>query len=192
MLSLDMSTFVIIGGASGSGKQTVINKIIEKAPQLFQFWTTFTTRPPRENEIDGVDYDFITVGQFNELQDNGEIIVSMNWHGNYYGATVGSLEKVLRSGKIPIRDCGDYATVAEIKKRGYNAVSFFLDVDKSIVRERLTKRGGNIADIEQRLADYDKLVAMKEHFDYAIKNDDLDKCVSDIWSVLSKFDKRKC
>lgn len=88
---------VIFAGPSGVGKGTVIAKLLEKFPQHFGFSVSHTTRPPRPGEENGVHYNFVTKGEFEEAIERGEFVEHAKVHLNYYGTTFNAIEKVFIS-----------------------------------------------------------------------------------------------
>ena len=85
---------VVFVGPSGAGKGTLINKLMEKFPNKFAFSVSCTTRQPREGEIDGVHYNFVTVEKFNEMVANDEFIEHFTVHNNSYGTTKAQLRSI--------------------------------------------------------------------------------------------------
>ena len=83
---------VVFVGPSGAGKGTLINKLMEKFPNKFAFSVSCTTRQPREGEIDGVHYNFVTVEKFNEMVANDEFIEHFTVHNNSYGGSSNSMD----------------------------------------------------------------------------------------------------
>lgn len=85
---------VVIAGPSGVGKGTIITKLLEKFPQLFGFSVSHTTRAPRPGEENGVHYNFVTKGEFEEAVERGDFVEHAKVHTNYYGTSYHAIEKV--------------------------------------------------------------------------------------------------
>lgn len=87
---------IIIAGPSGVGKGTIINKLLESFPELFGFSVSHTTRAPRQGEVDGVHYNFVTKADFEEAVERGDFVEYAKVHTNYYGTSIQAIEKVRR------------------------------------------------------------------------------------------------
>jgi guanylate kinase len=85
---------IIFAGPSGVGKGTIINKLLEAFPELFGFSVSHTTRPPRQGEVDGVHYNFVTKADFEEAVERGDFVEYAKVHTNYYGTSIQAIEKV--------------------------------------------------------------------------------------------------
>jgi guanylate kinase len=85
---------VIIAGPSGVGKGTIINRLLETFPQIFGFSVSHTTRAPRPGETDGVHYNFVSKGEFEDAVERGEFVEFAKVHTNYYGTSLQAIEKV--------------------------------------------------------------------------------------------------
>ena len=85
---------IIIAGPSGVGKGTLINQLLSKFPDLFGFSVSHTTRPPREGEQNGVHYNFVTKGEFEDAAEKGDFVEYAKVHMNYYGTSFQAVDKV--------------------------------------------------------------------------------------------------
>lgn len=85
---------VVISGPSGVGKGTLIDKLLKKFPNLFGFSVSHTTRLPRQGEVDGTHYHFVTKEEFEEAVERGDFIEYAKVHTNYYGTSFHAVEKV--------------------------------------------------------------------------------------------------
>ena len=98
-LSLIEGEFISIMGPSGSGKTTLCKVVRNVKPELI--WSvSYTTREPRDGEVNGEDYNFISIIDFENLIDKGELAEWENVHGNYYGTSKSSLNKAIEEKKI--------------------------------------------------------------------------------------------
>ncbi len=91
---------VVIAGPSGVGKGTLINKLLERFPNLFGFSVSHTTRPARPGEEHGVHYIFATREEFEELIERKQFIEHAKVHTNYYGTSIQAVEQVLSTGVL--------------------------------------------------------------------------------------------
>lgn len=88
---------IIIAGPSGVGKGTIINRLMTTYPEIFGFSVSHTTRAPRPGEIDGVHYNFVTKGEFEEAIERGDFVEYAKVHTNFYGTSFQAIEKVMLS-----------------------------------------------------------------------------------------------
>lgn len=91
---------LVLCGPSGSGKSTLLKRILEEFPDSFGFSVSHTTRTPRQGEVDGVHYHFISRADFENGLSKGEFIESATYGGNLYGTSKRSLQKVIEAGKV--------------------------------------------------------------------------------------------
>lgn len=173
-----MSRPIVISGPSGTGKSTLLKKLFSEFPDKFGFSVSSTTRKPREGEVDGKDYNFVSVDEFKSMIEANKFIEWAQFSGNYYGTTVKSVNKVTKSGKTCILDI-DMQGVKSVKKTDLNARFLFVappSVDA--LRERLTGRGTETPEsLEKRLsaATAELEYAKTGAHDLTIVNDDLEK-----------------
>jgi guanylate kinase len=85
---------VVVAGPSGVGKGTLIGMLLKQYPNLFGFSVSHTTRAPREGEVNGVHYNFITVEEFEKLISENQFIEYAKVHTNYYGTSIMAVESV--------------------------------------------------------------------------------------------------
>jgi guanylate kinase len=85
---------VVIAGPSGVGKGTIIQKLLEQFPNSFGFSVSHTTRDPRPGEENGIHYNFVTKGEFEEAMERGEFVEFAKVHLNFYGTSFNAIDKV--------------------------------------------------------------------------------------------------
>lgn len=176
---------ILISGVSGSGKNTIIAKLLENNNFNLKFLTSCTTRNIREGEIDGYTYHFLTEEQFDQKLKNNEFAESVQLHSHRVGVLKNSLLNA--ENENIIKDIDVYG-VNNIKKYLLDSpvkiVTVFLDVDKETLKERLKSRGEK--DIELRLKRYDLENSFKNNYDYVIFNDNIEKTTNKILKILEK------
>ncbi|CEP63697.1 guanylate kinase LALA0_S09e00474g [Lachancea lanzarotensis] len=147
-----MSRPIVVSGPSGTGKSTILKKLFDEFPNAFGFSVSSTTRKPREGEVNGVHYNFVTVEQFQQMIKDGKFIEWAQFSGNYYGTTVASVKEVSRAGKRCILDI-DMQGVKAVKKTDLNARFVFVAPPSvESLRDRLTGRGTETPEsLEKRL-----------------------------------------
>ena len=178
------SVLLIVSGPSGAGKDTVIERLRELEPDL-AYCVTYTTRPPRQYEIDGVHYRFTTRDVFREMTVAGEFLETFEYAGNLYGTPKGFVQDALRRHRDLILK-PEVNGARAIKAIYPEAVLVFLTAPSSEeLARRLERRHADAPqEIDRRLhiaqEEYDALA----QFDYRIINDDIMGAVDDLRSIL--------
>ncbi|OKZ76650.1 MAG: hypothetical protein BHW01_07230 [Clostridium sp. 27_14] len=178
---------VILSGVSGAGKDTIKKEIIKRMKNVISL-PSFTSREPREGEEEGIQYHFITKEQFKEKIKNEEFYEYDLHHENYYGTSKKLMNEKIDSGKIIVKDIEVNGTENLIKKLGNDTklVTIFLKVDKEELKNRLINRGDNLseADMQLRLGRLEYEESKIGLYDYVIKNDNLEKTVQIIMTII--------
>lgn len=168
---------IVISGPSGTGKSTLLKKLLAEYPDKFGFSVSNTTRNPRAGETHGVDYHFTTVDDFKDMIDKNQFIEWAQFSGNYYGTSIKAVEDVAKINRICILDI-DMQGVKQVKNTHLNARYLFLSPPLiELLKERLVGRGTETEDsIAKRVAaaaaemEYAKTGA----HDKIVVNDDLE------------------
>lgn len=178
---------IVISGPSGAGKSTLLKKLFAEFPDKFGFSVSNTTRNPREGEVDGKDYHFLTVDEFKSEIEKGAFIEWAQFSGNYYGTTIKSVEDVAKRGRTCILDI-DMQGVKSVKKTNLNARFLFLSPPSiQTLRERLESRGTETPEsLEKRVsaASAEMEYAQTGAHDQIIVNDDLDKAYTELKTFI--------
>ena len=178
---------VILSGVSGAGKDTIKKELIKRMENVVSL-PSFTSRMPRVGEEEGVQYHFITKQEFEERIKNNEFYEYDLHHENYYGTSRKLLNEKIASGKIIVKDIEVNGTENLIKllKDEIKLVTIFLRVEKEELRKRLENRGDNLSEdeIELRLGRLDYEEDKIRLYDYMIKNDDFEKTVQLIMTII--------
>ena len=183
---------IILSGVSGAGKDTIKKEIIKRMEEVISL-PSFTSRSPREGENEGIQYHFITKEQFEEKIKNNEFYEYDEHHNNYYGTSRKLMNEKIQSGKIIVKDIEVNGTenLLKLLKNDVKIVPIFLKVDKEELRRRLEQRGDNLTEEEMqiRLGRLEYEESKIGLYDYVIKNDDLEKTVQIIMTII-KNEKR--
>ena len=170
---------IVVSGPSGTGKSTLLKKLMSEYPDKFGFSVSNTTRNPRNGEKDGIDYYFSTVKQFQKMIDNKEFIEWAQFSGNYYGTSIAAVKHV---SDVLKRTCIldiDMQGVKSVKKTDLNARYLFLSPPSiEELRKRLQNRGTETPEsLEKRVgaAAAEMEYAKTGAHDKIIINDDLEK-----------------
>lgn len=157
-----MNKLIVVSGHSGGGKTSLMRQIMKNEV------VSFTTRKPRQGEIDGVDYKFINVEKFKELKEKGKLIEQVEYSGNYYGIDQEEFENKMSLGNAFV--IVDYHGMQQIKKFYSNCVTLFLYTPYDQAYNQMIQRGDTLDKVEQRLSTYHHEMKNKEHYDYVVRN----------------------
>ena len=182
---MNKGTLVVISGFSGAGKGTVLSQVLARRPDLY-FSVSFTTRPPREGEKDGVNYHFVTRQAFQERIERGEFLEYAEYVGNFYGTSMAVIREKLDQGIDVILEI-EIQGAAKVREKMPEAVSLFL-VPPSF--EELSRRlHGRNTDSEDVIAGrLEKArVEFREipKYDYLVINDKVSNAVREIEEILT-------
>jgi guanylate kinase len=180
---------IIFAAPSGAGKSSFIKKIIKDSKNNLQLSVSATTRLPRDGEIHGKDYFFISEKEFNELKNNQAFLEFANVHGHQYGTIKSFVDERLGEGIHVILDI-DVQGFTQIQRAiTKDIVSIFI-IPPSFdeLKRRLILRGLDSNDaIDKRLENARKELEQAENFDYLVLNDDFNMAYNEITSII--FDK---
>ena len=177
---------VILSSPSGAGKTTITKKIQQKY-QSFKISVSHTTRKPRPNEIDGVDYFFISKEKFKKLIDEKKFYEHAKIFDNYYGTLKKSVDEMFKKNDI-IFDIDWQGTKQLSKFKNLNLIKIFLlPPNKNELKLRLIKRNQDSPDeVERRFKGFDNDILHWEDYDYIIINENLENCYKQIESIIFK------
>ncbi|MDA9625081.1 guanylate kinase [Candidatus Pelagibacter bacterium] len=175
---------VILSSPSGVGKTTITKKLQQKYQSL-KISVSHTTRPPRSNEIDGVDYFFITHDKFEELIRQNSFYEYAKIFDNYYGTLKESVDKMSEKNDI-IFDIDWQGTKQLSKFKNLNLIKFFLiPPNKVELKKRLIKRNQDSPnEVERRYKGFDKDIQHWQDYDYIIINENLENCYKQIENII--------
>ena len=177
---------LIVSGPAGSGKGTVVSKLIS-AHEEIALSVSATTRQPRPGDQNGVHYHFITKDDFEKRIKNGEILEYTTYCENYYGTPLKEVNEALLSGKDIILEI-EVDGAMQVKKKLPEAVTVMLTPpDKETLENRLRSRGTETDEvIAWRLERAKEEIALMPEYDYSVVNEDgrADECADLIYSIL--------
>ena len=177
--------FLVLSGPSGSGKSTLIQRFLARNPDVVRCLSV-TTRAPRGQERDGVDYFFTTPDEFRRRVDAGAFLEHATVFGRHsYGTTRTFVEEHLGAGRGVIKDV-DVQGALQIRLSFPQAVQVFVvPPTREEIERRLRGRGTEDEDtIRRRLDEAEAELARWSEYDYLIFNDDLDVAVADLEAVV--------
>lgn len=176
---------LVLSAPSGAGKTTLARRLEQEFPQA-EFSISFTTREPRGQEKDGVDYHFVDHRTFRQMVDHHDFIEYAEVHGNYYGTSRGIAERVFATRGIAVFDI-DVQGGLKIKSRFPDAVLvFILPPSMEELERRLRGRGTDKDETIHRrmLAARSEIERGLESYDYLVINDDLEPAYQELRSVV--------
>ena len=179
-----MSKVFVITGPSGVGKGTLIKQLLQRIPSL-ELSISATTREPRQGEVNGRDYHFLSAPEFERRVAEKDFLEFAAYSGNHYGTLRSEVEGRLAAG---------HSVVLEIEVQGAQQVRaakpdsvqiFIAPPDPSVLRERLRSRGtDSAAAIDSRLEVADRELAAQGDFAHLIVNDDLAQAVDELEGIV--------
>ncbi|MCR5070155.1 MAG: guanylate kinase [Prevotella sp.] len=182
---------LIISAPSGSGKSTIINWLMQEHPELnMHFSISCTSRAPRGQEQDGVEYFFLTPEEFREKIQRDEFVEYEEvYQDRYYGTLKSQVEKQLAAGENVVFDVDVHGAMNIKKAYGDRALSLFIQPPSiEELRRRLNGRGTDAPEvIEQRIARAEYELTYADKFDTVVINDDLETAKQDALTKIQKF-----
>ncbi len=174
---------LILSSPSGVGKTTLTKKIQQKYPN-FKISVSHTTRTPRSNEIDGVDYHFVSNEKFKDLIKQNKFYEYAKIFENFYGTSKEYVDKTIKNNDI-LFDIDWQGTKKLSKFKNLNLIKIYLITDKSELKKRLIKRNQNTPEeIEKRYKSYDEDIKHWVDYDYIIINKNLETCFKQIENII--------
>ena len=178
---------VILSGVAGAGKDTIKKEIIKRM-NFVESLPSYTSRPPREGDIPGQTYNFVTKAEFEEMIERNEFYEYDIHHNNYYGVPRKLLNEKIEQGKVIIKDVDVNGTQNLVNLLGQDTkiVTIFLRVPKDELERRLKERIEKTSpeEITLRLNRFDYEESKIGIYDYVLKNNDLEKTVQIIMSII--------
>ena len=184
---------IIISAPSGTGKSTIIGRIIDDPALRLEFSISATTRSPREGEVNGVHYHFLSVDEFKDaIANDGLVEYEEVYPGRFYGTLKSEIARIQEKGNNAILDIDVKGGVNVKRMYGDNARSIFI-MPPSIetLRQRLLSRAtDSIEAINQRVDKAAFELTFSDKFDKQVVNDDLDKAVEETRQLILDFIKQ--
>lgn len=177
----------VLSGPSGVGKDAVL-KAMQRRGMAFHFVVTTTDRPKREEEVDGVDYNFVTTGRFEEMIQNNELVEYARVYGDYKGVPKAQIESALASGKDVVLRL-DVQGAAKVRQLFPDSIQIFLvpeNEEQWYARFR-NRRTESEASLERRMVIARDELKLVHRFDYVVTNatDCLDHTVDQIAAIIT-------
>ena len=179
---------IILSSPSGAGKTTLVKKLSEK--DNFEISISHTTRKPRPNEVDGVDYNFISEQEFKDLIKKNQFYEHAQIFGNYYGTLKKNVDDLSKHSDI-IFDIDWQGTKQLSKFKNLNLIKIYLiPPNKKELKDRLIKRNqDSTEEVNRRFKAFDEDIKHWKDYDYILINENLENCYKQIENIISSSKK---
>ncbi|KIL38075.1 guanylate kinase [Gordoniibacillus kamchatkensis] len=175
----------VFTGPNGAGRRTVAD--MSGSTLGVKQVISYTTRPPRANEVDGQDYHFLKPAQFFQAQQNGEFLEISEIDGNLYGVKSRDIEERFRSKGSIYLILNRYGAQKLKELYGDHVVRIFIYADRRLVEQRFREKGYNEEQIAGFMSHFDEEMAYKDECEHAFENIDLAHTVFDLTKTLDKY-----
>jgi guanylate kinase len=179
-----MAKVFVITGPSGVGKGTLIERLLERVPEL-ELSVSATTRPPRPGEVDGRDYHFLSPEEFDRRVEAGEFLEHASYSGNRYGTLRQEVERRLAEGRSVVLEI-EVQGARQVRDAMPDAVLIFIaPADPAALRERLEGRATDPPEaIEERLRTAEMELGAQDEFPHVVVNDEVQKAASGLEKLV--------
>jgi guanylate kinase len=186
-----MSNVFVISAPSGSGKSTLVGHLMKRVSGL-RFSVSYTTRAPRGQEKEGLEYFFITRTEFERRITAGEFLEHAEVFGNYYGTHISELDRAGRDGFDLVLDI-DVQGARQLKERDPGGVSIFiLPPSRQELEQRLRARSQDSEEvIQRRLHEAAEEIRNYTAYDYVLVNREVEKSVENLVSIVNATRSRR-
>lgn len=185
-MAADKSKVFVITGPSGVGKGTLIEKLRERLPEL-ELSTSVTTRQPREGEVDGDHYHFLTTEDFNRKVAAGEFLEHAAYSGNQYGTLLSEVEDRIENGHPVVLEI-EIQGAEQIRRTMPEAVQFFITPPEPALEtllSRLSDRGTDSPEaIKARMEVAERELEARHEFHHRVVNDDTERATDELEAIV--------
>jgi guanylate kinase len=175
---------IIVSAPSGAGKTTLVNQVVRGDPRV-KSSISYTSRPPRAGEVDGVDYHFVTMDRFQGMIERGDFLEWAEVHGNLYGTSRSAVEEWRAAGFDVVLTI-DVQGAATARGLYPDAIEIFiLPPSYQDLIKRLSRRGGSSPDdLKLRVQNALNEINQYDNFDYIVINDDLNMATEELAAII--------
>ena len=175
---------LILSSPSAGGKTTIARMLLQRREDV-GYSISCTTRAPRAGEVDGRDYHFLSVKEFEARRARGDFAESATVHGNLYGTLRSEVERVFSTGRHVVMDIDVQGARLFVASYPESVLVFLLPPSAEVLVKRLTRRNteGTEASLRRLLSARDELAAVNE-YQYVVVNDDLERAYNQVASIV--------
>ena len=178
---------LVVSAPSGGGKGTILAEVLKQDPRLVHS-VSVTTRKPRQNEVNGVHYSFMSVGEFESRKDAGDFREWAEVHGNYYGTLNEEIDTHTASGEDVVLELDVQGKRSMEAARPEAKTIFIMPPSLEILEQRLRDRGGlSEEELQTRLKNAEDEIAVRDEYDYIIVNDELEHAIARFKEILMEL-----
>lgn len=180
---------IIITAPSGSGKTSIVKHLLKTFPTL-AFSISATTRLPRADEKDGVDYYFIQSSEFEKkIQEKKFLEWEMVYEGRYYGTLKSEMDRLWSIGKVPVLDIDVHGAIHVLQQYPVNTIAIFIQAPSiEALKKRLQSRGSETAEsLQARLDKSSYEMTFRKNFEYIVVNDNLEEACREADKIVGEF-----
>ena len=186
--NINKALIIIISSPSGAGKTSICRKLLKLDPNI-KLSISVTTRTARDNEVNGQDYYFVNVDEFEYMVNKNKFLEHAKVFNNYYGSLRKNVDEHLSNGNDVLFDI-DWQGAQQLVKSDYSKIVtiFILPPSKESIEKRLLMRkndsGDNIETVKNRMLEYETEVSHQEEYQYIVINKDLNECTNEIIKII--------
>lgn len=178
----------VIAGPSGVGKGSIVHELLLRDPDLV-LSISCTTRPPRDGEVDGVDYRFCSPRSFQSLIDDGALLEWAEVFGNRYGTPAAAVEEARSEGHDVLLEIDVQGAAAVRDRLGADAVLIFIEPPslEELERRLIDRETEDLEEIQRRLSQAGQELAQADRFDHQVVNRDLARAVDQVAAIIEAY-----
>ena len=185
---------IVFSGPSGVGKGTILKEVMKDESLKLTYSVSMTTRKPRDGEVDGINYFFVSKEGFEKAIDNNELLEYATYVDNYYGTPKNFVEKKREEGMNVVLEI-DLQGAKQVMARAHDALSIFIEPPSMEELERRIRGRQSETEetIKKRIEVARNEMAGRELYDYVVCNDELTKAIEDVKEIIRKeMEKSDC